>query len=298
MNHSLVRQRSLTLVKTKQQATPQVAVLIPALESAPPTATTPWLGLFSISQQNARWLLAFLLALAIHCLPVIWWLIPSTDNGITTPPAAAMVIELAPAPVAPPAEQAMPIGPEQTESTTPPETEPVAEPDIPPTPLAANPEVALKPTPEPEPLPKEPLPLPEEPAPLKEEFVNNTSAPPEAPLDATVAAAPEFGLSSTAVNPNAIPDWQSHLMLKLNEVKRYPSQARRNRQQGVSYLRFTMDREGIVLAKSIEQPSGYTLLDRETLDLIERAQPLPKPPEEMPGETLEFVVPVEFFLRP
>lgn len=31
--------------------------------------------------------------------------------------------------------------------------------------------------------------------------------------------------------------------------------------------------------------------------MIERAQPLPEPPEDMQGETLEFVVPVEFSLN-
>ena len=86
-------------------------------------------------------------------------------------------------------------------------------------------------------------------------------------------------------------------MLKLNEAKSYPTQARRYRQEGVAYLRFTMDREGNVLTKSIEQSAGYPLLDEETLALIDRAQPLPKPPVEMQGEALEFVVPVEFFLN-
>ncbi len=86
-------------------------------------------------------------------------------------------------------------------------------------------------------------------------------------------------------------------MMKLNEAKRYPGSARRQRQEGVSYLRFAMDREGTVLSASIERSSGHPLLDEETLTLIERAQPLPLPPEDVTGEVLEFVVPVEFFLN-
>lgn len=58
-----------------------------------------------------------------------------------------------------------------------------------------------------------------------------------------------------------------------------------------------MDRDGNVLAKSLERSAGYSLLDDETLALLDRAQPLPKPPPEMEGEQLEFVVPVEFFLN-
>lgn len=48
---------------------------------------------------------------------------------------------------------------------------------------------------------------------------------------------------------------------------------------------------------SIERSAGYALLDDETLALIDRAQPLPRPPAEIRGEVLKFVVPVEFFLR-
>ncbi|WP_025884637.1 energy transducer TonB family protein [Asaia prunellae] len=61
-------------------------------------------------------------------------------------------------------------------------------------------------------------------------------------------------------------------------------------------LRFTMDRKGHVLAASLVRPTGYALLDEETLALIRRAEPLPEPPETIPGSTLTLTVPVEFYL--
>lgn len=68
-------------------------------------------------------------------------------------------------------------------------------------------------------------------------------------------------------------------------------------EQGVPWIRFVIDRQGRVLSASLERSSGVPDLDREALALPKRAQPLPKPPEDRPGETLELVVPVEFFIR-
>ena len=69
------------------------------------------------------------------------------------------------------------------------------------------------------------------------------------------------------------------------------------RLQGVTHARFTMDRQGRVLAAAVERGSGYAALDREALALLQRAQPLPPPPAETPGERITLTVPVEFFTR-
>ncbi|WP_264595347.1 MULTISPECIES: energy transducer TonB [unclassified Sphingobium] len=55
-----------------------------------------------------------------------------------------------------------------------------------------------------------------------------------------------------------------------------------------------MDREGRVLAARLGRSSGITDLDRKVVALPRRAQP----PAHKAGETIEFVVPVEFFLSP
>jgi protein TonB len=58
-----------------------------------------------------------------------------------------------------------------------------------------------------------------------------------------------------------------------------------------------MDRQGHVLSAQIAKSSGYESLDDETLALVHRAEPLPPPPAEVPGETLSLTVPVQFFLK-
>ena len=93
------------------------------------------------------------------------------------------------------------------------------------------------------------------------------------------------------------PTWQGLVLGALNKVKRYPREASFRRQQGVPYIRFVMNRNGEVLSVRLERSSGFRVLDNEALALPRRAAPLPKPPKEVAGDTLELVVPVEFFMR-
>lgn len=93
------------------------------------------------------------------------------------------------------------------------------------------------------------------------------------------------------------PTWEGMVLAALNKAKRYPREAQRTRQQGIPYIRFVMDREGRVLSVRLERSSGVGILDKEALALPKRASPLPKPPEGVGTETIELVVPIEFFLR-
>jgi protein TonB len=87
------------------------------------------------------------------------------------------------------------------------------------------------------------------------------------------------------------------LLRHLERHKRYPAEAQRRRQEGVVHVRFTLARDGHVLAARIERPTGVACLDQEGLDLLQRAQPLPPFPADQPGESLELAVPVQFFLK-
>ncbi len=96
---------------------------------------------------------------------------------------------------------------------------------------------------------------------------------------------------------DAKPTWEGLVLGALNKVKRYPREASFRRQQGVPYIRFVMNREGKILSVQLERSSGHSALDDEAVSLPKRAQPLPRPPEDVKGETIELVVPVEFFMR-
>ncbi len=257
-------------------------------------------GLFS----GAAWF-------AIHWMP--------ESEPPPAPPPAAVMIDMTPLPAAPPAPPTeIPPGPQQTLAAPPPEPAvqptppapvpppipvPEAQP-LPPTPPAPAPDVAipLPPPPPPHPLvehrPRTVVHRPPTPHPDRKPPAQATTAPPQ--LEAPPAPAPASAAPRPTVQAppsNALPTWQGRLLGRLEQFKRYPSTAQYRHQEGVAYLRFSMDRAGKVLSARIEKSSGFDALDQETLALIHRAEPLPAPPPEVPGNSIELVVPVQFFLK-
>src|SRR5690606_41919133 len=76
------------------------------------------------------------------------------------------------------------------------------------------------------------------------------------------------------------PSWESRLLGHLKRYKRYPNDARRRGQEGVVKVRFVIDARGKVIDHQLVGRSGSPSLDRATLHMIRRAQPLPAPPPE------------------
>jgi len=300
MKNSLTRKPQLTivenisLVNTEMSSIPSATVIPLKLKTMVPV----------FNEEIMRWLSSLVIVVLFYSLPLIWWLLPNDYVGVPTPPPAAMVVEVALVPSAPPSKPDLAPGPEQDDTPPPklnPKPLPEPEPEVP---SAVKSEVVVKPKPEikqPEkPIPEEEQVIEEEPEGVTrpENTVSSTaSSPPKATIKDEKSAAPNRGVSTSTVQNNQKLTWQNELMIKLNEAKRYPSRARRSRQEGVGYLRFSMDREGNVLSKNIEQTSGHELLDEETLALIDRALPLPIPPAHIEDASLEFVVPIVFSLR-
>lgn len=254
-----------------------------------------------------RWTASLFAILAAHAGAVALVLALPAPAAIEPPPGAVMM-ELAALPEAPAESQPTetPPGPQQQAAEPPPELilpepepppEPVFEP--PPPPPEVVPEVAV---PKPPPKVKPPKPEQPRPRPVKREMpptpnppAEQTTAPPSsnAPPGQT-AAAPSAG---AAGNPAARRSWQGTLLAHLERHKRYPRSSQARREQGVTHLRFVMDRQGKVLSSRIERPSGHQALDAETLELIRRAEPLPVPPPDVGDDRIELVVPVQYFLR-
>jgi protein TonB len=256
-------------------------------------------------RELTRWGICLLVVLLLHgvlALSFLWHRVPLEPAA---PPPAVVMLELAPLPAAPPMEP-------QPRVETPPELppplpqvepEPIPEPEIklPPEPTPApHPEVKLPPPPPPvvhKPKPK-PKPVERQPPPVQTPVTPQaTAAPPQtAAVPAPPAAAPAAPAASAAA-ASARNSWQSQIVAWLARYKRYPRLAQEQRQTGTVQLRFTIDRNGQVLSHRIERGSGYQLLDDEVQELIQRAQPLPAPPAEVPGARIELVVPVDFSLR-
>lgn len=267
----------------------------------------------------ARWGGSLMLALGVHAaagVAMVAWHVPITPSEAEPP---AVLLELAPLPVAPPEPapaidiplpepmpepvieplpEPPPPEPEPVveEPPPPPEPPPVVEPEVvlpkpPPEPPKPKPEVKKEP---PKPQPEKPKPeKPKPPRPVAQPVQQAPVAAPPAPAAAPVAAAP----APSAAPSRAVPTWQGRVLGHLERHKRYPRSAQARRQEGVAQVRFTIDREGRVLSVQLDRSSGHSALDEETVEMVRRASPLPAPPEEMGQDRIELVVPVQFFIR-
>jgi len=93
--------------------------------------------------------------------------------------------------------------------------------------------------------------------------------------------------------------WQSRVLGHLAHFKRYPGDARQRKRAGAAWVRFQVDGDGKLLASELVTSSGTVLLDREALQVLQRAQPLPAPPASILHQgTVTVTLPVSFKLEP
>jgi protein TonB len=239
-------------------------------------------------QKLTRYGASLAVVLAIHAAAIVLVLNWPARQPIELPPAA-MIVEMAPLPAPAP-----PPAPKVVQPPQPPAS--VEEPPLPKLAEAPKPTIAIpkpaKPKPKPQPQPPKPEKKPEPPQekPPAEQTVD--TPPSNAPPVKSTAPQP-----SVASNSNALPSWQSDLLRHLAKYKKYPDDARRRGMQGVNRLRFVVDGEGKVLSYSLAGGSGSASLDRATLEMIRRAEPLPPPPKELLNNgSLEVVAPFVYSL--
>jgi periplasmic protein TonB len=232
----------------------------------------------------SRWVLCVGAALAAHAAGAAALISPWGEPFDDIASAPVIVVELAPVAVAPettPTEVAP--GPQQMEAAA----EPVKEP-----PVEHEQEAVITasvPAPRENQMPPEPLPAARPESAPRREPARVTTAPSPANRRAQRPAA----LSPGAVTQSAaLPSWRSALVSKLERSKRYPSDAAGAR--GVAVLAFNIDRQGRVHQARISKSSGSSALDRETLALASRAQPLPPPPAELTGAQIPIAVPLRY----
>lgn len=80
-------------------------------------------------------------------------------------------------------------------------------------------------------------------------------------------AAPQDAAAGTSSRKVA---WQSTVLAYLKRYRRYPRQAERSHQEGVTWVGFSVDRFGNVGAAGIKTASGHDALDAEAIATVER----------------------------
>jgi periplasmic protein TonB len=211
------------------------------------------------SQTMMRWGVCFAVVLLLHALAVAR-LLEHTDFAVAPPGSEVVELDLA---EGDPQEQIDPVPyapPKPLEQEVQPQNEPQQQAEV------ALPKEVQQPEP----------PTLIEPSPPQEE--QEAKAPPK-------------------VSPDVVRKWQMTVNTRLNQFKRYPSQARSRGHQGTVTVAFVLDTDGHVTSSKIVKSSGSAILDQETLDLISRAQPYPVPPNGAGGQDLFLQVPISYALR-
>jgi protein TonB len=255
----------------------------------------------SVRGDLKRWGLAAAFVVASHAALMASYVMLAPAEPQGAPQAPAVLLDLAPMPVAPSSPVDLAPGPEMVESQPPEETPPV-EPQVAEVvpKIEAQAEVAL-PIPEPKAVEEKPEEKPEakkpEPNKIKRKKppAPRTTASPRS--DAQTAAKPAAPNPGSAASRAATASWRDLVVARLQAAKRYPSAAQSRREQGVATVSFSVDRNGRVLSRHLIRSSGSSTLDEEVLSMVMRAQPLPSFPAAMTQSVISLSVPIRFSLR-
>lgn len=196
-------------------------------------------------------------------------------------------IELVKKPEPPPAAEPEPTPPPPEVKK--PEPKPVPKPLVKPlpTPVVEKLEPIDQPTPAPPPTeviavaPKETAPPPlqtvPEPVPVKQD-------PPPPPMP------------SQADMDNARSQYGNSLWGAISKHKKYPKIAQMRGLEGEVIVELQLDGNGKLKSKKVAQSSGHDVLDKQALEMVEKALPFPVPPESLRNSSFTITVPIPFKL--
>lgn len=189
------------------------------------------------------------------------------------------------------------------------EAQPPAEPEpVQPPPEVIQPQVQPKLKPEPKPVIKEkPSPIVQQIQPVVE--TPTITAPteviavkpaPERTVPTQTVSAPEPKEPpppSQAEIDNATGRYGNSLWNAISKHKKYPKIAQMRGWQGETIVELELDGTGRLKSKKIIQSSGYEVLDKQALDMVDKAVPFPTPPEVLRNSNFTITVPVPFKLE-
>jgi len=251
-----------------------------------------------MTRKPVVWSLAFVCALAAHGLGLAGMnvapgtappVLLETEHEILLAPLGSLegVLEEAGEPETPKmVSQPPPSPPRATPVAPPPDPLPdIATPPVPPPVDTADARATVSPEPAPSPSPHSVA-----------ATADTASAhrAPAAPGRAGTPATP-FGLPSGVQKSQA--QYAGLLQAWFLKHKRYPYPARSRRQQGSVKVWFRVDSQGNILERRIDTGSGFSILDKATIELLDRASPVPAPPQTLQATDLTFTVPIAYSLN-
>ncbi len=239
-----------------------------------------------MSGSSKEWAIVLSVALLLHAAAgLIWWWTPTI--AFKAPGASSMRLALAPSNI--PSDDRSETVPLEEDEPVVPEPEPVVEPVQEP----------VVPTPPREPVVEPVAPLPDPTPPRDEQRVSAEQSASTQSTTTSVSTTDQTGQANASVgisNANMEADYLATLASWLARHKRYPRAARRRNLEGVATLSFTVNAAGNVLRYEVVKSSGYDVLDREVVNMLQRAEPLPSLPQDLGSATLDITIPIRFEL--
>lgn len=118
-----------------------------------------------------------------------------------------------------------------------------------------------------------------------------------APPPETVAPAPPLPAARPSTpDPQALAAYGKHLAGAVSAHQRYPRLALMRQWQGTTLLQLQLDREGALTDVRVLNSSGHDILDKQAIEMVRAAMPLPPLPAGLSGRALTVDVPVVFRL--
>lgn len=238
----------------------------------------------STSNENTL-IWAIICSMLLHVLLAV--VIPNVKfDKVKTP--EVLTVELVNIP-APPVSQPEPIQP-QPEQPKPEQIKPKTEP-----------KPIIKPLPTPKVVKADPL--PHQSPPTTQTEVISVAPRPEAPPSPVppvpvVIPEPPKPVAPSQVDMTAARNsYNSTLWGAIGKYKQYPKIAQMRGWQGEALVELLLDGNGKLISKKILKSSGYDILDKQALAMIEKAAPFPAPPEALRASSFTITVPIPFTLE-
>lgn len=243
----------------------------------------PALAAHPLERGNRAIAMAVVLSLALHAALLFLLPVLREAQQRRSDPSDPILARLTPAPVASATAPAPPA------AFAPPSTRPKA------APAATKRPQQLRPK-EDAPVALPSLSSAESESTAKDTIASNAEAPIGAPALPQVATRPPQP-AAEAPDAGTLAQYRLALMSAAKRFKRYPRVALDNDWQGKVEIRIVIDVTGAISALNVRSSTGHPLLDRQALEMIERAKEMALIPPALRGKEFSVDVPVVFSLR-
>jgi protein TonB len=110
------------------------------------------------------------------------------------------------------------------------------------------------------------------------------------------SAAPQSSAIALRSSAKLSDDYMLHLQAWIARQQRYPDEARAQHTEGKGTVGFTIARDGKVTRVWIDQSTGSAVLDQASIATIRDASPMPPLPHDITGDSIDFLLPVNYTL--